>query len=643
MLSLFKKLVYGPLFVLIIVLTIGISSVYAAPSAPFSGASPSFDAAPAEGVNYNSGDWGVADQQGAASYTFPIIVPPGRNGMAPSLALRYSSNSPLRGGIAAGWTLDLPSIERDFSLGVDGGLQYRANVGSAAGRLVEVPDDLAYDDAVAAYRINFDETFTRFFKRTPNDFFISNTWTALTADGIKHNFDDGQLIFATDPRWHITSQEDPFSNTVTYDWSPVLAPNEDFIDYRLDLIEYSSNPEAGLAPHAKVEFEYAPLEVCEGSNIPIGAAARHGSSGVDGASRLTAVKTFVRDSQSSDWRLSRQMDLSYELGNSILYLPEVGGTPTSVETPQLTTIGCVQNPLRYLTQIDVTSYAPDGTPTSVPPVTFDYNRRINTTLPVLPGDPDPLAETTVNINHANAYAQFGDSHGALSTLLDITGDGVLDRVEVVEQLGQCTLRWAPGLPGGAFEDSFHSAPLPTAAWLNGALRDHTGEQCTINGQITYRQLDSGDIIKGIISYRFIDYTGDGRLDLLTSIWTITQHSDFAPISPHLWPPKSARALAPYAIVPDPGDSIHNTPMTPEPVGQDFLWRVHTHHARAGRSRLSLARVEERRRPESHAPQPRSAFLCFLDQSHSPCAAVAFNQRGRYRQQLYYGVQHTKPG
>ncbi len=78
---------------------------------PFTGATPSFDAAPEKGTNYNSGDWGVSDQNGAATYTYSINVPTGRNGMAPSLALRYSSNLPLRGGLAVGWNFHIPSVE----------------------------------------------------------------------------------------------------------------------------------------------------------------------------------------------------------------------------------------------------------------------------------------------------------------------------------------------------------------------------------------------------------------------------------------------------------------------------------------------------------------------------------------------------
>lgn len=304
---------------LICVLALSASTSHAAPSDPFTGAAPTFDAPPAQmSEQHNMGDWGVSDQRGAATYTFPIPVPPGRKGMQPTLALRYSSRSSLRGGLAAGWSFELPSISLDRSLGVDAPKMYQAALGNASGRLAQVPDPSPFPDSTA-YRVHYDDTFTRFFQR-PDVGPLSN-WVALTPDGVRHQF--GTATFSGDglTRWLISRQEDPHGNTIRYFWSRVTSGNNvDFVPQR---IEYTSNSGAGLGAHAKVEFGVAPLDVCTGSNMPIGSAPSASgpylapSTGnpaynIDGSSRLISISTYVRDTPGAPWRITRLISLTYD-------------------------------------------------------------------------------------------------------------------------------------------------------------------------------------------------------------------------------------------------------------------------------------------------------------------------------------------
>lgn len=513
------------------------TSASAAPADPFSGATETPAAAAQDGFDFNSSDWGVSQENGAVTYTYGIVVPPGRNGIQPALALRYSSQAPLRGGIAAGWSLDLPLIEPDLSLGVDGGTQYRATLGGASGRLVQVDDKLAYDDAVAAYRVNFDSSYTRFFERrqTVIDRAVTNvTWTALSADGMRHHF-TRQPITTAEPRWQISYQEDRFGNRVTYTWTPVSAADGTFLEDRLDRIEYTTNAAAGLVAHAKVEFEYAPLELCNGSTLPVGAAMRRGSLSVDGTHRLTAIHTFARDTQVSDWRLARTVDVTMRLTNSKLYLT----TPTNGRA-----FDCNQNLLRRLDQIDVTAYAPNGVATTQPPLKFSYNSRINTTPDVIvPGDPDPLAVTNVA---GAAFRQRGTSgrviSGQTADLIDIDADGINDWV-TTQRIGDvCQLKWRKGQLGGTFGIA-KQQDLPTAAWYaewSGAAVPEiaTREGCTIGGQIAYRHYEPNDpatsgVIygKGHVSYHFLDYDGDGKVDLVTNVWATVCHWTYDAYAP----------------------------------------------------------------------------------------------------------------
>jgi len=48
---------------------------------------------------------------GRATTSIPIVVPPGRKGLAPSLALSYASSS-RNGVLGVGWSLEIGAIER---------------------------------------------------------------------------------------------------------------------------------------------------------------------------------------------------------------------------------------------------------------------------------------------------------------------------------------------------------------------------------------------------------------------------------------------------------------------------------------------------------------------------------------------------
>ena len=501
----------------------------AAQADPFTGASRSFNETAPVAADHNSGDWGVAEQLGAATYTVPIVTPPGRKGMSPALALRYSSQSPLRGGVAAGWTLTVPTIEVDRSLGAGSGTHYKASLGSASGRLVKVDDVSPYPGATA-YRVQFDESQTRFFQISN---FLFSKWVALTPDGVRHHFDTAPGASSFFPYWQIARQVDSFGNTVNYYWDPVYSPTDDnrVIDSSLSRIEYTSNENAGLVAHAKVEFEYASLQICGGSEVPIGAAQLPGTSRVQGAQRLTAVKTYVRDTPETVWRLSQQTSLDIQLENSTLYewLPEENTDEPDTE-PAVQFLNCRQNLLRRLMEVNVNAYSPSGEPTALPPITFAYNNRINTTpIPNIPGQ-EPLRKIEVDVD---TFIEYGDTHGAHSSLRDVDGDGVRDLISIIEVNEKCFFAWRRGLLGGTFAQQVHTSLLPTFAWFYQSERqgDETSEetsedgeklpheQCTLGGQIVYREVPSAPAGRKepfTYGYTFIDYTGDGLLDFLIS-------------------------------------------------------------------------------------------------------------------------------
>ena len=50
----------------------GLARAQDGPTDPFVGASPSFDSAAPDQTEHNSGEWGVSEQRGAATYTYAV-------------------------------------------------------------------------------------------------------------------------------------------------------------------------------------------------------------------------------------------------------------------------------------------------------------------------------------------------------------------------------------------------------------------------------------------------------------------------------------------------------------------------------------------------------------------------------------------
>jgi RHS repeat-associated protein len=478
-----------------------------APTDVFNGAAPSLDGRAPDATKIDGGDWGIADQTGAATYTVPLAVPPGRRGMQPSLALRYSSQGALRGGLAAGWTFDLPMIELDRRSVATGTPRFVASLGAASGTLIPVSEPTIADAGAKTYRIDFDRSFTRFERIDPATSECEfagcrGGWVAYTTDGVRHYFDEDFVAAELGRRWRITEEVDSFGNSIRYQWAPVNVDGKPRA-VRLAAVEYGANAGAGASAFARVELDYAPIETCAGSTTPIGAMLEYdgpvpsslGGRYYRGASRLTAVRTLVKDAPASSWRGVRTYTLGYDTA----------------------AMACSQAdaPLRYLTRIDVTGTSADGITTAAPPITFEY------------GPKSRLFSSSATLP-TGGYPERGTKFGATSALLDVDGDGIHDLAAVaVSPTGTCELRWSRGRRGVGYGNLPSYEPqtamqLPTAKWAGGQ-GPGLGEGCYWTGQITQYRPPSNGLhcfdMGSQLGYRFTDWDRDGRVDLLMVAWT----------------------------------------------------------------------------------------------------------------------------
>ena len=491
-----------------------------------------------EGTELSSGDGKVSGQTGSYSYSVPIVVPPGRVGAAPSLSMGYSSQAPLYGGLAGGWTLGLPTISRDFS---DGAYAAERWTSSLSGReLIATSGDLV-PSGFSAYRSQSDASFARYQRGL-------DTWRVLSQDGSTLFFGEGaytQGVVLTE--WFpITRSIDTFGNEVRYHWEPVF---EDTIvvELRPSFIEYSINDGASggaIGAHARVEFSYGAPIVCSAGAAPVGSRTsyRSGEKRVVGNAPLSTITTRVADG-SGGFRDVRRYDLSYDA----------------------TASSCVaadrrfDSPSRQLASVTENARSPEGVWTPMPALTFGYgaardlsssNRSASLfgAVHVLPSGP-----------RSGTTTPLGDAPDTLFT--DMDGDGLADILYSAEpdaqtrsQDSRCYVGWRKNLgvqPDGTLALGAETlVAMPTVPWKN--YDDGTwsgspfyvanlgtrgpGEACTVVGQHTlesdvWGSTASGDCggqapcgvgpgatyVGAVLVYSYRDFNRDGLVDLVVGL------------------------------------------------------------------------------------------------------------------------------
>ncbi len=224
---------------------------------------------------------------GAASSRLPIIVPPGRNGIAPNIVLTYNSFQQ-NGPVGVGWSLDMGSIQRSTKRGVN----YSANdfVSSASGELVA-----RSDWGSNYYGARLESAYTKYY-------FDSSTggWVATSREGITSYYgstsasrqDNAKGVF----KWCLDKVQDTNGNTMTVTYT------KDQGDIYISQIQYTGHT-SGLSPSNSVQFTY--------ESRPDAPLMFSINSGVVTANRLKTIEI-----RSLNNEFVRKYELSYSISPS---------------------------------------------------------------------------------------------------------------------------------------------------------------------------------------------------------------------------------------------------------------------------------------------------------------------------------------
>ena len=263
-------------------------------------------------------------ETGAATYSIPIVVPPGTAGMVPALALNYSSQS--GDGIEGlGWTLTgLPSISRCPRTlaqdGVHGSVNYDSNdrLCMEGQRLIYVSGGSGYGTDGAVYHTEI-ESFSKILEH--NGMNATNAWFEVWTKSGQHmqfgNTVDSAILtvgLTTNVirAWTVNQISDTASNylTVTYNCAATSGSCTDTDRtvngeaYPLE-IDYTGNTSASVSPYNSIKFNYT------GRSDTV--SLYQAGASVTTTVLLTDVKTYQGSNLVHDYQLT------YRAGTSVTH------------------------------------------------------------------------------------------------------------------------------------------------------------------------------------------------------------------------------------------------------------------------------------------------------------------------------------
>ncbi|PJE64259.1 MAG: hypothetical protein COU90_03520, partial [Candidatus Ryanbacteria bacterium CG10_big_fil_rev_8_21_14_0_10_43_42] len=180
----------------------------------------------------------VDEASGALSYTYPLAVPPGRNDLAPNMALFYNSNekdnlSP----VGYGWSLSVPSIERINRHGTEELYVHRDFRSSFDGELREISPAGGSPLAGGSFGARTETGAFRTYEFTGTNWIMRDkNGTAYTFGGNPQSrIENGDNVHT----WFLDRMEDTNGNYISYEYvnhGGILYPS------RIQYTNHSSGP-----------------------------------------------------------------------------------------------------------------------------------------------------------------------------------------------------------------------------------------------------------------------------------------------------------------------------------------------------------------------------------------------------------------
>ncbi len=399
---------------------------------------------------------------GNATYSIPLPLPPGTNGVAPSLSIHYNSNMK-NGLLGVGFFLQGASSQITRcpqTLSQDGQIHAVDFTDEDRfcldGQRLVLVNGGVYGDPGTEYRTEIDS----FQRITAHGAVAGGTgpeyFTVESADGVER-----QYGYTTDSRieaqgqstvraWAMNRVEDVSSNYYTLEYKKQSGSSA----YRPLRIHYTGNANENVMPYAQISFFYE-------SRDDKPRIYRGGSRVIDYALRLNRIKVEV------DANLVMEYRLAYEDFGLNASLAPTGDLSRLIEIKRCDSAGLCQEP-----------------------ITFDWWADQN-------GTPVSYYDITVPADTQNQHQKWYNPRWH-----DLNGDGTPDYVHTVQSGGNYSNYTAQQI-SGTFEVLL-SGPsgYTTDTWTTPGIAPHNRFY---------------DII-------WADMDGDGRVDMVTPTWSSTATS-----------------------------------------------------------------------------------------------------------------------